>query len=217
MSQVSTLNFQDVLLRSRKTILTMMASRGYNTQPYEKLGGSELVQLAIGSPDAIRMDLEHKNNKENKAVILYSFGRIKQSLARILNELTNPDSESYVGEPSQTEVVYILMEELADTFHSASLEAWLKHKLRIQFFHMPSIVVNPMEHVLQPKFNLLPTSEHDKFLKTHFIREKKQLPGIRFHSDMVARYMSLVPGDIVEITRPSPASGEYNLWRVCVP
>jgi len=217
MSQVSTLNFQDALIRSRKTVLTMMASRGYVTQPYEKLNGAELVQLAIGSPDAIRMDMVHKDSAERKGIVLYSFGRLKQSLTRIVKELVDPESDSYVGDPSQVEVVYILMEELADGFHIASLDAWLKHKLRIQFFHMPSIVVNPMEHVLQPKFKLLPTSEHEQFLKDHYIREKKQLPGIRFHADMVARYMSLVPGDIVEITRPSPASGEYTAWRVCVP
>ena len=42
------------------------------------------------------------------------------------------------------------------------------------------------------------------------------LPMIRFHEDIIARILGLVPGDIVKITRPSPQSGEYESYRVCV-
>jgi DNA-directed RNA polymerase subunit H (RpoH/RPB5) len=63
----------------------------------------------------------------------------------------------------------------------------------------------------------MPAAEHAEFLKQHYIRSKTNLPFIKFHEDMIARIMGLVPGDIVKITRPSPASGVYDMYRVCMP
>jgi DNA-directed RNA polymerase subunit H (RpoH/RPB5) len=37
---------------------------------------------------------------------------------------------------------------------------------------------------------------------------------MKYHVDMVARFMGLLPGMIVHITRPSPNSGLYEEWRV---
>lgn len=215
MSQPQTMNFQDMFLRSRKTILEMLKSRGYNVQPYLKLDGVELLKLATGSPEAIKMELEHTEDSERKAIVKYSFTRIKQSLGKEIGQFVEPDSDNYI-DVSKTELIYILMEEVADTFHAAAMEAWLTHQLKIQFFWMPTLVVNPMTYVYQPKFRILPADEHENFMKKHYIRSKAQLPSIRFHADMVARYLGLVPKDIVEITRSSPASGEYILYRICI-
>lgn len=74
-----------------------------------------------------------------------------------------------------------------------------------------------MEHVLQPKFDLLPRTEHAEFLKQNKIKSVANLPLIKFHEDMVARIMGLLPGDIVKITRPSPSAGEYITYRLCAP
>jgi len=216
MSQPQTLNFQDMFLRSRKTILEMLSSRGYNIDPYSKLGGSELVKLATGSPEAVQMTVQHKSDEEKKAIVKYSFTRIKQSLNREILDMISPEGENPI-DPLKTEVIYILMEELADTFHAAALEAWLNHKLQIQFFWMPTLVVNPMTYAYQPKFEILPREEHEQFMKKNYINSKAQLPSIRFHSDIIARYLGLAPGDITKITRPSPAAGEYVLYRVCTP
>lgn len=215
MAATQTLNFQDMFLRSRKTILEMMAFREYNTLPYEKLSGSEVLKLASGSPEAVEMQFEHKSSPDKKAIVKYSFKRIKTSLNREIANFVDPESETYV-DSTQTEIVYILMEELADAFHIASRDAWLKHKLKIQFFWMPTLVCNPMHHQDQPKFELLPQSDHQQFMKDHYITSIRQLPAI-LYSDIIARYMGIVPGDIVKITRSSPASGEYILYRVCLP
>ena len=58
---------------------------------------------------------------------------------------------------------------------------------------------------------------HEELLKSNYARSKTQFPLIRFHQDMVARCLGLVPGDIIEITRPSFSAGEYVSYRTCVP
>jgi DNA-directed RNA polymerase I, II, and III subunit RPABC1 len=74
-----------------------------------------------------------------------------------------------------------------------------------------------MEHVLVPKHEVVPEDKHDELLKTYRMKSKTNLPIIRFHEDIIARILGLIPGSIVKITRPSPSAGEYVLYRVCVP
>ena len=61
-----------------------------------------------------------------------------------------------------------------------------------------------------------PTAEEAEEVMTRYhIRSKSEFPKIVYHVDMQARVLGLVPGDLVEIRRPSPTSGEYVFYRVC--
>jgi DNA-directed RNA polymerase subunit H (RpoH/RPB5) len=46
------------------------------------------------------------------------------------------------------------------------------------------------------------------------VTQKSQLPLIKHH-DIQSRLMGLVPGDIVEIMRPSPTAGVARILRIC--
>ena len=56
-----------------------------------------------------------------------------------------------------------------------------------------------------------------ELLKTFNMKTKTNLPIIRFHEDIIARLLGLIPGSIVKITRPSPSAGFYTIYRVCAP
>ncbi len=220
-------NTNDILIRSRQTVLELLQDRGYNIAPYTKLGPDELVKLVVlSNPRPLQIVVSKTSDPSEKAFVFYSFTRIKPSVGNIASKLLgeesadrlmNPDNPTEPIDPTKTTVIYLTMEQIADTFHIASLNAYNNHKLRLQFFSIPSLVNNPMKHYLQPKFEKIPTEEHDVLLKTWYAKSKTQLPMIRYHSDMVARYMGLVVGDIVKITSPSYSSGETILYRVCVP
>ena len=49
------------------------------------------------------------------------------------------------------------------------------------------------------------------------MRSVNEFPHIKFHFDMQARILGLVPGDVVEIQRPSETAGIYTFYRVCMP
>jgi len=207
-------NIQDICFRSRQNILRMMADRGYNTQPYSKFGPDEIAKL-MTKDKALEMELQHSEDSERKAYVLYRFTRIKQSLSTLIRTLLDPEEMNL--DPLKHEVVIITMEQIADTFHAGAYEAWNNHKLKIQFFWMPSLVNYPMDHVLQPRFEKVPLEEHAALLKKYYARSQTQFPMIKYHADMVARCMGLLPKDIVKIVRPSPSAVEYELYRVCVP
>jgi len=222
MEQISV---EDILIRSRDTILDLLHKRGYNTEPYKKLVGPDLVKL-MGNPGALRMEVTHSENSEKKAIVEYTFANIKLQLSSgkyvkgILEGSTDDNQLSSV-DPETTEVMVIYMpkniSEDMDSYDKAALEAWNAHKFRIQFFPMTRLVNNPLNHMLQPKFELVPQEEHAELLKVNYARSKAQFPLIRYHHDMVARCLGLAPGDIVKITRPSFSAGEYVSYRTCAP
>jgi DNA-directed RNA polymerase subunit H (RpoH/RPB5) len=212
----------NVLYLSRKTLLNILAARGYNTKPYEKFGPIEISAMAAASggagATAFRMDLERPSSDANgitKCRVEYSINRVKNRISGFLESLTQEGDESAVT-PETTELVVILLEPVVEAFHTAAMTALASKSLRVSFFQAHTIVNNPTEHVLVPKHELLPASEHTEFLTKNKMK-KANLPLIKFHEDMIARVMGLQPGDIVKITRPSQASGEYVSYRICVP
>ncbi len=223
----------DHILRSRKTLLNILASRGYNTTPYEKFGYDEIEAMLVGGESALRMDLERPLESTDtgitKSTVRYVLTKLKQKIpGYIAGELPTIAPELREGreqmftthlDPMTTEAVVMLVDDshpMADIFTSASLNQWNKNKFRLSFFLVDHLVNNPAEHVLVPKHERVPIGEHPELLKQMYAK-KAQFPLIVFHQDIQARILGLVPGDIVKITRPSPSAGYYVEYRVCAP
>jgi len=211
--------FFDHLFRSRKTLLRILADRGYNTKPFENFGPEEIEAMVIAGPQALRMDLERPKPADSnitKCRVLYNLTKLKSRLSGFLHALTDKEKGEDIVEPSNTEVIVMLAapegEPVVDMYHSAAYEQYSSKGLRISFFRIANLVIHPSEHVLVPKHEKL--AEEDIPLPK---AERHKLPFIRFHEDMQARVLGLVPRDIVKITRPSPSSGVYTMYRICSP
>jgi DNA-directed RNA polymerase subunit H (RpoH/RPB5) len=210
----------DHLYRSRKTILRILAERGYNTKPYEKFGIDEIEAMATAGGDALRMDLERPaegtDSSITKCRVVYSLQKLKQRIQGFLRNLLDKEENEDAVDPKTTEVIVMLAapegEPVVDVYHREAYEQWVSKKLRISFFRIANLVIHPSEHILVPKHEKVPKSE-----VPFPAAERSKLPFLRFHEDMQARILGLVPGDIVKITRPSPSSGEYILYRICSP
>lgn len=211
--------FFDHIYRSRKTLLRILSDRGYNTKPYENFGPDEIEAMVIAGQTALRMDVERAKPADSnitKCRVIYSLTKLKSKLIGFLSDLTDKKKGDEAVEPRDTEVIVMLAspegEAVADMFHSAAYEQYTSIGLRISFFRIANIVIHPSDHVLVPKHEKV--AEEDMPLPK---AERYKLPFIRFHEDMQARILGLVPRDIVKITRPSPSSGVYTMYRICSP
>lgn len=211
--------FFDHLYRSRRTLLRILADRGYNTKPFENFGPDEIEAMVIAGQDALRMDLERPKPEDSnitKCRVLYNLTKLKSKLSGFLYSLTDKEKGEDIVDPSNTEVIVMLAapegEPVVDMYHSAAYEQYSSKGLRISFFRIANLVIHPSDHVLVPKHEKL-VEENIPFPKA----ERHKLPFIRFHEDMQARILGLVPRDIVKITRPSPSSGVYTMYRICSP
>jgi len=83
-----------------------------------------------------------------------------------------------------------------------------------EVFQEIELMVNVLEHDLQPKFRLLTKSEVDEYFKT-YENKKREMPRI-VDSDPVARYFGAKIGDVFEIIRPSVTTGESITYRIVV-
>ena len=209
----------DILYRSRITLLNILKEDGYDTSQYENFGPWEITAMAVGNTP-LAMSLTKKqqtgDSPYTKCRVIYSLQKLKQRLQSFINNLMDPDSPDRVDVKTE-EVIVILLEDVGEVFHKEAFSALKRHDLKIRFFKAHTLVYDPRSHILVPKHSKLAASEHAEFLKSNYIRSKSNLPVIRFHEDMIARIMGLVPNDIIKITRPSPSAGLYDVYRVCMP
>ncbi len=210
----------DTTYRSRITLLNMLERSGYNVAPYRRFGPQEIEDMigpnAVG--EALRMDLDRlEGDGPKKCVVVYRFQRQKQKIPTLMNELLGDDvPEELRVDPKTTEVIVILYEPVVDTFHAAALNQWKKLKLRIRFFEARKIIIDPSSFSIVPKHEKMAPEETKALRKEYYLQSDAHHNWIRFHEDPQARWLGLVPGDVVKITRPSPSSGEYIVYRVCV-
>ncbi len=209
------MNLDEAIYHSRHTLLDILDKRGYNVTPFRKFGPEEAKACAESFPEnypALDFTVTHKEDQAKKIAVFYPGTRLNQTL-RVNNFLTTV----FNNITDSTEVICMLTDPTTEELHSAvAYKQWVLNKRRVSFFWINHLVINPTEHVFVPRHEKVPDAEVADLLKT--LRAKaSQLPLIRFHTDMQARCLGLIPGDIVKITRPSPSAGEYIVYRVCSP
>ena len=195
-------------------ILDILADRGYIVDKYRKFSPVEATAAVTSFPS-----LSFKVSKEDeKYVCDVRYANItRQKLDKYFDDIEDENSEN-------TEVIVMMIVPVADAHHIVALKQYMnlkesgeKRKLRVSFFSVDTIVVNPLKHVLVPKHEILPQDQHKPLMDSMYITSKTKFPEIKFHIDPIARCIGAVPGDIIKITRPSSSAGESIIYRVCAP
>jgi DNA-directed RNA polymerase subunit H len=214
--------FIDNLYRSRITLLDILAERGYDVEKYRKFSPAEAT-AAASSLAGLSFIVAKKDNAEHICDVRY-ITNSRPKMDVFFNDVPDEKSET-------TEVVVMMEGTVAEIHHQAALKQYMKwkepneagektrRKLRVSFFSIYTIVINPMRHVLVPKHEIIHDVEdaHKKLMDSMYITAKSKFPEIKFHTDPIARCIGAVPGDIVKITRPSASSGQAIIYRVCAP
>jgi len=211
----------DAIYRSRMTLLDILDDRGYDVERYRKFS-PEQATAALAHFVGLSFKVS-KKDPANEMVCEVRYSTIsRQKLDGYFDNILDEDAPN-------TEVIVMIQDPIADTHHAAALKQYLKfseltdekgekirRKLRVSFFNIYTIVINPMKHVLVPKHQIVPEEEHKELMESMYIVSKSKFPEIKFHIDPIARCIGAVPGDIVKITRPSASAGEAIVYRVCV-
>jgi DNA-directed RNA polymerase subunit H len=217
--------FVDSIYRSRLTLLDILEKRNYDVAMYRKFSPAEAAAAATALPGLSftvykKADAQQDDEKHECQV-------------RYINNMTRPKLETFFDDiPEErteyTEVIVMQQAPIADAHHAIALKQYMKMKdlptgekvrakLRVSFFCMDMIVVNPTSHVLVPKHEIVPESEHKGLMASMYITTKSKFPEIKFHIDPITRCIGAVPGDIIKITRPSASAGVAIIYRVCAP
>jgi len=214
---------KDLVLRSRPIVLELLEARGYDTTPYLEQAPSAVYSLAMASqnqPGAAPLKIRVKR-RENAApspyefceVIYLIFEKIKATIQR--KEFDGPGRWEHLKNPENTDYIFILGEAYHESFDLVAMLAWQK-KVKISFFHIKQLILNPSKHVLVPKHERVQSDAIPELKKELNLVTLNRLPFIKYHIDMQARWLGLTPGEVIKITRPSPTAGKSEGYRLCI-
>lgn len=82
-------------------------------------------------------------------------------------------------------------------------------------FYTKELMYNPLKHELVPQHRKMTETEANAIMDEYKIRHHKHMPIIS-KDDVVARWLGLCPGNVVEITRYNETSGTYYYYRCCM-
>ena len=208
----------DLIIRSRSTILEILENRGYNVDSYKGISPEEVLKLATTNTDLLRINAPKKEDGPapmTRAVVLYWVNSAIRH--RIETELTNLFDEENPNrmDPANDDIMIILGEPFHDVFHLQAAKQWNGRKARVGFFQIKNVISNPTKHIMVPPHRKLSQAEITALIPRIHLKTKSELPHIKFHVDMQARVLGLVPGDVVEIRRPSETAGEAIIYSYC--
>ncbi len=208
----------DLIIRSRSTILEILENRGYNVDSYKGISPEEVLKMATTNTDLLRINAPKKEDGPApmpRAVVLYWVNSAVR--LRIETEMTNLFDEENPNrmDPANDDIMIILGEPFHDVFHIQAAKQWNSRKARIGFFQIKNVVSNPAKHIMVPPHRKLSQAEITALIPRIHLKSKSELPHIKFHVDMQARVLGLVPGDVVEIRRPSETAGEAIIYSYC--
>lgn len=210
----------DIVIRSRQTVLDILEMRGYDTTVYRNIAPEELLTLAESNSRALDVFVPKRDGSaapcDRAVVVHFLHDRIRSRLGTVRNTIyTEPADPTGANVIKRSDdVIVVVNEPYHENFDKVSLEMWQQERTRIVFFHIKSLVVNPARHVLVPPHRKLTAEEAKAEMERLHVTSKVQLPTIK-HFDVQARVLGLVPGDVVEILRPSPTAGVARVLRAC--
>lgn len=209
---------QDVsrLFRVRRTVLEMLADRGYAV-----LSSAEDLNL---SREAFENHFRTNNfNRESLTLLRQRQGNASEQIyvffpdeQRGKNLGIKPISEraERMERDGVRQAIMVLQTGLTPYAKNAIDKLSASENCKIEIFLENELLVNITKHVLVPRHDVMTEEEKVDLLKRYKVKES-QLPRIQ-KSDPIARYYGLSHGTVVKITRPSETAGRYVTYRYCV-
>lgn len=90
-----------------------------------------------------------------------------------------------------------------------------KKKGMLQYFQLNELQFNPTKHQLVPPHRKLTPEETTLIMNKYLIKNKLQMPLI-LKTDVIAKWLGLKQGEIVEIVRYNENSGKSYYYRCCI-
>jgi DNA-directed RNA polymerase subunit H (RpoH/RPB5) len=211
----------DFLVKTRQNLIKMLKTRKMDVSAYENFNQEELKKMLHQSlidksfinPEVGPLDMILKNRHNTTTYIKYRLDKIKTARA----------IESFIEQIYKTQLkpndnlVIIAHEKI--NIPGSSFETMLNNFYNqkgyfVQIISLTQLLINIVEHRDVPKHEVITEVEKKELLEKYYITESN-LPNI-LRDDPMAVYLGLTPGEIVRILRPSPTSGTYISYRICV-
>lgn len=200
----------DIIIQNLKD---MLISRGDNIDEFEE------HEVEIEREDFFN-DSNHINFHTSDTAIIFALTKTLRST--IIDDLKKNSSyiEGFVKKYNgKYNIILVFNNDLLTTPSINSLTSFDKILQKkggmLQYFHSNELSFNPTKHELVPPHRKLTIEEGKKMMDKYMIKSKLQMPLI-LHTDVIAKWIGLKQGDLVEITRYNQNSGKCYYYRCCI-
>ena len=200
------LSIQEQVVASFETVKQMLTDRGISIANIEAIGPKELCDLCT-TQSIFTLEVN-----ECLCVVYYL---TKMKIAEFKSAMFGKSKdieEDDVRKNDDKTHIFVFKDEISAQNKKSVGEFFRSH----QVFQITRLLYNVSHHSLVPQHSLLKDErELQELFARMNIKSKALLPTIH-QGDPMAKYMGLVPGDVIKIVRSSPTAGVYNYYRVCV-
>ena len=199
------------IYKSRKNLLDILSSIGYEVTDYEGFNINEIDAMVTND----QLDMIIENNETNQKAYIKYYSSSKQIRQGVLDDIIE-DLYTIENVLEKKDVLIIITEDEPNDSITSRLKYLFDHDgILVVIHNINRLQYNILEHVLVPKCVILNSNQETELLRKYNIKNKKQLPEIsRFDPQALALCMR--PGNIVEFARKSATALETNYYRVCV-
>ncbi len=206
------------IYQSRKNILELMESQGFDVTGYANFSVSELN--AMKQNNQLDMLLEQKVSSSDEKSPENKKAYIRYYLAKTIRpaNLHEMIDDLFVLSETlkKTDMLYIIIKDnVNETLINELKDIWERDGIFIVIESIKCLQFNILKHTLVPQHNVMSEEDVKTIMMRYNISDKNQFPDIsRF--DPVARAIGLRPGQVCRIVRPSKTAIEANYYRICV-
>jgi DNA-directed RNA polymerase subunit H len=196
------------IYNSRKHILEILKTRGFDTTSYNNFDINEIQILS----DKNELDMLVKNDNDKKIYVKYYVNKVikTQNIYSIVDDLFHLENILTKND----DLILIIKDEPNDTLQTNVKDIWMSDGIYVSLINIKRLQFNILEHNLVPKHESLSLDEIKKFKKNFNILNNDQIPDISFFSP-ISIVMGFRPDDIIKITRKSPTSINSYFYRIC--
>ena len=198
------------LSKSRKNIIEILESRGFDVSKYKGTNINEISAMEAHN----QLDMLIVKPDQTKRV--YVKFHMKPSIKPIYihNYVEDLFEIDHILEKSD-DLIIITKEEPNDTTRNTLVSIWEQDGILINLIHIKRLQFNILKTAIVPQHIPLSYEESQRIKSQYFITDDTQLPDIsRF--DPVAQVLGIRPGLLCKIIRPSRTAIQSIFYRICI-
>lgn len=200
----------DVIIENLKD---MLKSRGDNIDEFEE------HEVEVEREDFFNDNRPVDFHTDNTAIIFALTKNLRSIIIDALKKNKN-NIDSFVKEfNGKYNIILILNNDLLTSPSITQLnnidKLFQKKGGMLQYFHIQDLLFNPTKHQYVPPHRKLSVEEGKEIMENYNLKSKLQMPII-LHTDVIAKWIGMKQGEIVEITRYNENSGKSYYYRCCI-
>jgi DNA-directed RNA polymerase subunit H len=199
------------IYNSRKNILEILESQGYDTSGYAEFSSNEIDAMYSNS----QLDMLISKPSDEKKVYIKYFLQSKQMRKENLDDFVE---DLFTIESILTKndtLVIIANEDPNETITNKVRYLYDHDGIFVVIHNIKRLQFNILKHYLVPKIDILDEAEVEALKKKFNLKTTKNLPDIsRFDPQALA--ICLRPGQVCKLMRKSATAMTTEFYRLCV-